>query len=705
MSILTSIANWVRLGWDRYTSPLIPIHDPVRSRELRLLASLLLTTVILIFFILCWVIVTSETGLPIPQITSSSVTFVLTLLFLALVRRGHERFAIPILVASGNFVLLLGAAVLANRAGLGYLDYMVIISIFGGLFLSVRQIAVMLLCQLLGMLLVAPLLKEVPFVEVAGGPMLFTTTSTAILLVVAHHWRRSEREQREVLAASEAQYRLLVERNRDIIYSQGLNGKILTINSAVERMLGYTPAEVIGKNIADYIKTEDHPVVYKYLLDILHHEDAIPLEMRVQTRAQEWIWTEIRLSPIFHPNGSITMAGVVRDISPRKQAEEALYSINARYRLLTELSSDYSFETIRTPDGRIFTVWVLDSVQRMLGYSVKEILALDDMRTLYHPEDWPDAARDIRRAFAGEALRNEYRMLTKSGEARWVQVYYSPVVEADGHVERIYGIAKDMTESRYKTEQQTKLAVQRERIRLVNLVVLAVSHDFRTALSTIETSRYLIERKVDEVNRLTIQNRLDSIQKAVLHLTEQIENLHLISALTDPTPRWFDWNIMIKSEMDDFQPSTEAKMVHLIFDPQPDLPRIEADEDKLRYALAHLLKNALVHTPPEGTVRVRTLAVNGHMQVKIEDTGSGIAPEQLELIFDPFYRTDQARTQQIGGVGLGLTLVRMIAESHQGQVTVESQMGKGSVFTLSIPYSQRPSPPAESESPLGKQAT
>ncbi len=685
MNIPARLMNWGRDVWNRYTSPLIAIDDPLRRREVQLLASLLLTTLALIFIIVIWVVVTSDTGLPVPQIISSSSTFILTLIVLWLVRRGYEQSAITLLVISGNTVLLIGAWLLGDRAGFNYLDYMVIVAIFGGLFMRVRHILLMLCFQLTGMVVVAPHLHGIPFVEVVGGPMLFTSSATAILMVVAHYWRRTQQEQREVLTASEAQYRLLVERNRDIIYSQDLHGKILTINGAVERMLGHTPASVIGKNILDFIRPEDQSTVHNYLRNVLHDEDIPPLEMQVQSLSGEWIWAEIRLSPIMHTNGSISMAGVVRDISPRRLAEDALRSSNLRYRLISELSSDYAFETIRTPDDRIQTLWVLDSVQRMLGYSVKEILALDDVRILYHPDDWAQAKADIRQAFEGKAARNEYRMLTKSGETRWVQIYRSPVKEPDGRVQRVYGIAKDMTENHYNAEQQVKLAVQREQIRVVNLVVLAVSHDFRTALSTIETSRYLIERKVDAPNRAVIQSRLDSIQQSVQHLTNQIESLYLLSALTEPIPEAFDWNEMVESEVEDYREDAENKEIKLIFDGQADLPVVMADAGKLRHALGHLLKNALAHTQVGGIVRVSTLLQDGQVCARVQDTGPGIAQGQLELIFAPFYRPDEARTQQTGGVGLGLTLVRMIAEAHQGQVRVDSQLGKGSMFILSVP--------------------
>jgi signal transduction histidine kinase len=104
-----------------------------------------------------------------------------------------------------------------------------------------------------------------------------------------------------------------------------------------------------------------------------------------------------------------------------------------------------------------------------------------------------------------------------------------------------------------------------------------------------------------------------------------------------------------------------------------------------------LLNNAMNHTPRGGSVRLRTYVSEGRACVEVADTGVGITPEHLPRIFDLFYRADESRSVNSGGVGLGLSIVKMVADAHGGQVTVESRPGEGSVFTLALPIHMRES--------------
>jgi two-component system sensor histidine kinase BaeS len=101
--------------------------------------------------------------------------------------------------------------------------------------------------------------------------------------------------------------------------------------------------------------------------------------------------------------------------------------------------------------------------------------------------------------------------------------------------------------------------------------------------------------------------------------------------------------------------------------------------------LINLLDNALAHTPPEGTVTLRLRPENGQMVVEVEDTGPGIAPEHLPHLFERFYRGDPAHDRESGGAGLGLAIVKEIAEAHGGTMHATSTLGKGSIFTLTLP--------------------
>jgi heavy metal sensor kinase len=120
-----------------------------------------------------------------------------------------------------------------------------------------------------------------------------------------------------------------------------------------------------------------------------------------------------------------------------------------------------------------------------------------------------------------------------------------------------------------------------------------------------------------------------------------------------------------------------------------DLPQsphtIQADADALRRALLILMDNAAKYTPRGGSVRVNLSRSNGFAVASVSDTGIGIAPEDLPRIFDRFWRADKARSREQGGAGLGLSIAKWIVDMHRGSITVQSEMGKGSIFTIQVP--------------------
>ncbi|MDP2663381.1 MAG: ATP-binding protein [Dehalococcoidia bacterium] len=115
------------------------------------------------------------------------------------------------------------------------------------------------------------------------------------------------------------------------------------------------------------------------------------------------------------------------------------------------------------------------------------------------------------------------------------------------------------------------------------------------------------------------------------------------------------------------------------------LPLIDADAERVGQVLGNLLNNALSHTPENGTVTISARREGGTVEISVADTGAGIAPEHLPNVFERFYRADPSRTRATGGAGLGLSIARQIVEAHGGRISVESELGKGSRFTFSLP--------------------
>jgi signal transduction histidine kinase len=118
------------------------------------------------------------------------------------------------------------------------------------------------------------------------------------------------------------------------------------------------------------------------------------------------------------------------------------------------------------------------------------------------------------------------------------------------------------------------------------------------------------------------------------------------------------------------------------------LPPVNMDLHRIKQVLNNLLENAVAHTGPEGTITVAAWEQDNEINISVADTGEGIKAEELPNIFERFYRVDKSRTRATGGSGLGLTIAKRLVEAHGGRIDVESQWGKGTRFTFTLPFTK-----------------
>jgi len=140
---------------------------------------------------------------------------------------------------------------------------------------------------------------------------------------------------------------------------------------------------------------------------------------------------------------------------------------------------------------------------------------------------------------------------------------------------------------------------------------------------------------------------------------------------------------IILENVDLFKSQTEKHIFKVNL--APDLSKIEADKDKIDRVMENLLSNAIKFSPEGGKITVSVEEARGELKISVADTGMGIAKKDLPHVFEKFYRTDAASSQAIGGVGLGLSITKHIIESHGGKIWVESETGKGSTFSFTLP--------------------
>lgn len=212
------------------------------------------------------------------------------------------------------------------------------------------------------------------------------------------------------------------------------------------------------------------------------------------------------------------------------------------------------------------------------------------------------------------------------------------------------------------------------------------SHELRTPLTALRGSIEVLQRDPCRNPEVT-QRMLHGMHREINRLSRLVTDLLMLSQFDLGVPlrlQRFDLTRMLSDIYD--QAQLLAKGQHLELATGTKQPVFYCgDIDRLREVVLNLVDNAVSHTPPGGTVSIGLDQAGNELQIYVRDTGEGIDPEALPHLFERFYRADRSRTRQRGGAGLGLAIASAIVEAHKGTITVESQAGKGSLFTVHLP--------------------
>lgn len=380
------------------------------------------------------------------------------------------------------------------------------------------------------------------------------------------------------------------------------------------------------------------------------------------------------------------------DLSEQKAVESRVQALESRYRTIVEASNDIIYLLSET--GRIrFTS---PSFERLLGYAPEEIQD-KSIGTLMHPED-VDRLRRQREEVGLPALTSQlivYRMRTKAGEYRHLST--SAALQNDEHGElTIVVTAQDVTE-RVRTARDIEAArdAALASSRAKSEFLATVSHEVRTPLNgIIGASELLLESplKPDEQDLVHV---IRSSGESLLRIIDDILEISKaqagrLSLVLSPTRA----STLLREVTDLMRPRADEVGVELALQLDGESTRpILADVARLKQVVGNLLSNALKFTY-SGRVQVRattrTLSGGPHLRIEVEDTGIGIAPENLESIFLPFRQADGGIQRLFGGTGLGLAICKELVEAMHGRIGVESRPGKGSRFWFEVPVSPAP---------------
>jgi signal transduction histidine kinase len=214
------------------------------------------------------------------------------------------------------------------------------------------------------------------------------------------------------------------------------------------------------------------------------------------------------------------------------------------------------------------------------------------------------------------------------------------------------------------------------------------AHELRTPLTALRTMVQAALR-AETLAPQEVQATLQTVNRQSQRLSKLVQDLLLLCQTAQATTQGFQpccLNAVVNELEDDFMAiALAAELTLSVERTNAEIGYVWGDQEQFYRAIANLLSNAIHHTPEGGRVTLRLYALPRMAIIQVQDTGIGIAPEHQAQIFNRFYRVERARSQDRGGTGLGLSIVQSIVQRHRGTLTVESELGKGSTFTIQLP--------------------
>jgi len=492
---------------------------------------------------------------------------------------------------------------------------------------------------------------------------------------------RLERDEAQnKLKESEENYRNLIENALDVIFTISLDTKIVTINEAVKTIGGWDKKDLIGKEFSKLIHPDDSEYVYQRMKATLSKELLGEYEVRLKKKNGTYGIAAIKTTLLIKDGVITGILGFIRDVTKRKEMEE-------RITIFSKASNQSPVSIVITDlDGQISYVnemFIKNSEftkDEIFSLSVKELIAAE-----VSDDDYKKMWLDVKNY---GIWKGEYYSKTKTGKLFWEEVSISPIKDKRKRIIRYLIIKANITK---RKEMFSELLIAKREAESANDLksefLAQMSHEIRTPLNTMLSFNQLFQSELGDDLDEDLVSCLQGSENASLRIIRTIDLLLNMTELQvgsyKPTRINVDiFKDILENLLLEKISESKKKGLELNLLKTTDQTTIEIDQYSVTQIFDNVISNALKYTD-SGKIDI-TCFVNqdGYLSVSIADTGIGIAKENFKKIFHAFSQEEQGYTRSYEGNGLGLTLVAEYCKLNRATISVESEKGVGSTFTI-----------------------
>jgi PAS domain S-box-containing protein len=492
----------------------------------------------------------------------------------------------------------------------------------------------------------------------------------------------------EMLKESEERYKLITENSHDVVSLMDLDGNYVFVTPSVKDTLGYEPLDVIGKNTRDFIHPDDRQLVEEgFAAAFENKQKEATAVFRMRHQNGEFRWVELSGGIILDDSGAPIYVRTNKiDVTAKLQTEEKLKLQEEKYKLVSENSGDVI--GLHKIDGEL--VFISPSCKRLLGYGEEELRGTNPLK-LIREEHRKVITQTIEQTALnrGKDVKMTYEIQNEEGQWLWVETSLTAILNKKNKVDLLQSSTRDISERIEALQKERQLS------KLKSSFISMASHEFRTPLTTIQSSNELISMYLDNTADSTDQKLLKHvgrIRTELERLNSLLKDVFTLGRLdVGKTKLNKDFTSLVNIVK---QVIVEAKIPHPNRSVQLTVKgkevQMSLDSQLVSHAISNLVINALKYSEgkddPTVTIEFKKKAV----VLRIEDEGIGVPKKDQQELFESFSRA--SNVGDIEGTGLGLVIVKQFIEMHNGNVELNSDAGKGAEFIVTLPIESEVKP-------------